>query len=137
MADRLGKRRSVAIGLVISIIGFGLLATSPPTVAIGVGLLALALFGFEFTIVSAIPLATELQPEARARYLSWFIVAMALARTVGAAIGPAIFDWTGLPGVAVAAVAVDILALVVLLTRLGIRGPLPGSGQPVEAAQES
>lgn len=115
LTDRLGKRRAVLIGLVISAISFALLVPARDEFVIGLAVLAIALFGFEFTIVSSIPLASELQPMARARYLAWMVVAMSIARGVGAAIGPMLFGEFGLPGPALAAVVADILAIVVLV----------------------
>jgi DHA1 family inner membrane transport protein len=114
--DRLGKRRAVLIGLAISIVGFALLVPAQNTMGLGVAVLGLALFGFEFTIVSSIPLASELMPASRARYLAWMVVSMSLARSVGAAVGPYLFDAFGLAGPAVAAVAADLLAAVVLIS---------------------
>ena len=113
--DRLGKRRAVLIGLAISIVGFALLVPAQNAMGLGVAVLGLALFGFEFTIVSSIPLASELMPASRARYLAWMVVSMSLARSVGAAVGPYLFDAFGLAGPAVAAVAADLLAAVVLI----------------------
>lgn len=114
--DRIGKRRAVLIGLTISAIGFALLVPARNEMGLGLAILAVALFGFEFTIVSSIPLASELVPTARARYLAWMVVAMSLARGLGAAIGPNLFDTFGLPGPAIAAVFADVIAAVVLVT---------------------
>jgi predicted MFS family arabinose efflux permease len=114
--DRIGKRRAVLIGLAISAIGFALLVPARGEMGLGLAFLAIALFGFEFTIVSSIPLATELVPSARARYLAWMIVAMSFARGLGAAVGPNLFESFGLPGPAIAAVVADILAAAVLIT---------------------
>jgi len=114
--DRLGKRRAVLVGLGISAVGFALLVPAQNTMGIGLAVLGLALFGFEFTIVSSIPLASELMPESRARYLAWMVVSMSLARGVGAAIGPILFDSFGLAGPAVAAVAADLIAAAVLIS---------------------
>ena len=114
--DRIGKRRAILIGLTISAVGFALLVPARNEMAVGLAVLAVALFGFEFTIVSSIPLASELVPSARARYLAWMVVAMSLARGLGAAVGPSLFDSFGLPGPAVAAVAADIIAAGILIT---------------------
>lgn len=113
--DRIGKRRAVVIGLVVSVTGFALLVPAGDSLSVGLGLLALALFGFEFTIVSAIPLATELQPAGRARFLAWMVVAMSAGRGVGAAVGPLLFVAAGLRGPALAAVAADVTAAVLLI----------------------
>jgi len=113
--DRLGKRRAVLLGLIVSTVGFALLVPARNEIEIGLAMLAIALFGFEFTIVSAIPLASEIQPLSRARFLSWMLVAMSLARSIGAAIGPLLFESFGLPGPAIAAVAAEIIAAVTLV----------------------
>ncbi len=113
--DRIGKRRAVLIGLMISSVGFALLIPAGSDIVAGLAVLAIALFGFEFTIVSSIPLASELQPLSRARYLAWMVVAMSLARGFGAATAPTLFTEFGLPGPALAAVAADILAMIVLV----------------------
>jgi predicted MFS family arabinose efflux permease len=113
--DRIGKHRSVLIGLLISAVGFALLGPANNQLGIGLGLLALALFGFEFTIVSAIPMATELHPKSRARFLAWMVVAMSIGRGIGAAVGPVLFGAAGLRGPAMAAVVADVLAGVFLV----------------------
>ena len=116
VTDRIGKRRAVFIGLVISALGVAALIPARDAMILGLAFLAIALFGFEFTIVSSIPLATELVPSARARYLAWMVVSMSLARGLGAAIGPVLFRSFGLPGPAVAAVIADVIAAIVLVT---------------------
>jgi predicted MFS family arabinose efflux permease len=113
--DRIGKRRAVFIGLAISAVGFALLVPARNVIGFGLLFLAIALFGFEFTIVSSIPLASELQPSARTRYLAWMVVAMSLARGIGAATGPSLFQTFGLSGPALVAVAADLIAMVVLI----------------------
>lgn len=113
--DRIGKRRSVLIGLMVSAVGFAMLVPAGNSLGIGLAFLALGLFGFEFTIVSSIPLATELEPTTRARYLAWTVVAMATGRGIGAALGPILFGSLGLAGPAIAAVAANMVAAVVLV----------------------
>jgi len=113
--DRIGKRRSMLIGLMVSAVGFAVLVPAGNSLGIGLAFLALGLFGFEFTIVSSIPLATELEPTTRARYLAWTVVAMATGRGIGAALGPILFGSLGLAGPAIVAVAANMLAAVVLM----------------------
>ncbi len=117
--DRIGKRRAVLAGLVVSGIGYAALVPASASLGMGLAVLALALFGFEFTIVSSIPLASELMPGSRTRYLAWMVVSMSLARGIGAAIGPVLFDSFGIPGPAVAALASVIVAAVSLVS--GVR----------------
>jgi predicted MFS family arabinose efflux permease len=114
-ADRIGPKRSVAAGLVVSIVGFAALVPASGSLAPGLAVLALGFFGFELTIVSSLPLATEVAPESRAGYLALFTVAFSLARAAGAAAGPALFGWGGLPANAIASVIANLGALTVLL----------------------
>ncbi len=112
--DRLGKRRAVAVGLFVSMAGFlGVAALSNVLVG-GVAALAVALAGFELSIVSAIPLASEIRPGARTRYLAWMTVSFAVGRTIGAAFGPLLFTTFGLGANAAAALVADTLAIVIL-----------------------
>lgn len=113
--DRIGKRRSVMVGLAVSAVGFLALVPSSSQLVPGMAALAVALTGFEFTIVSAIPLATEVHPTARARYLSLLIVATALGRTVGAGLGPVLFSGPGLAVNAITAAVADLAALAILV----------------------
>ncbi|GMQ86332.1 MAG: MFS transporter [Acidimicrobiia bacterium] len=129
--DRIGKRRSVLIGLMVSAVGFALLVPAGNSLGIGLAVLALGLFGFEFTIVSSIPLATELEPRTRARYLAWTVVAMATGRGIGAAIGPILFESVGLAGPAIVAVVANSLAAVVLVAWVR------EGGEPAAESRES
>jgi predicted MFS family arabinose efflux permease len=88
ITDRLGKKRSVLIGL----LGLGAASLALPWLA-GQGLatglagIVVAVLAFEFAIVSLLPLATELAPEARASLLALNLTAMSLGRIVGALTG--------------------------------------------------
>jgi predicted MFS family arabinose efflux permease len=110
-ADRLGKRVAVAAGLVVAASGFVGLAIFHRSLGWGIAAAMVAFFGFEVTIVGAIPLATELRPGARARFLSWMVVAMAIGRSVGAATGARLFTAYGLPANALLAAAANLVAL--------------------------
>ncbi|MBN1660283.1 MAG: MFS transporter [Anaerolineae bacterium] len=109
--DRLGKQRSVLLGLAAMAAGLALLP-----VAAGQGLVpalagfALVTVAFEFGIVSLIPLATELVPEARASLLSLNVTAFSLGRMGGAVVGGWLWSW-GLEGIAPHAAAGAVCAL--------------------------
>ncbi len=115
VTDRLGKQRAVVIGLVMSALAFGLLPLFESVVVAGVAVLAIALLGFEFTIVSAIPLASEMAPRGRARYLSLTIVTMGIGRAVAAFAGPRLFVSVGLLGPALGAALANLVALALLV----------------------
>jgi predicted MFS family arabinose efflux permease len=75
---------------------------------------AVTFFGFEITIVSALPFATEVQPASRSRYLGLIQVAMATARAAGALAGNPLFDAFGIRANAGLAAVLNIAALAVL-----------------------
>jgi len=116
--DRLGKRRAVLIGLIVSMGSYGLLAFANSGMAMGLGLIAVAILGFEFAYVSSIPLATALVPESRARYLAWMVVAISIGRSIGAAVGPVVFQAFDLKGPALTSMLLTAGALLVVATQV-------------------
>lgn len=74
LTDRLGKRNAVAAGgLVMALAMVGLIVLSTPALAVGIGLLIVLFFGFEFAIVSSLSLIAELRPESRAQIIGWSV----------------------------------------------------------------
>ncbi len=68
LTDRLGKRRSMLGGTMLMTAAMATLAFfSSPPLGVGLLLLVIAFLGFEYAIVSAIPLISELDPGARAQ----------------------------------------------------------------------
>jgi predicted MFS family arabinose efflux permease len=115
LADRLGKKRAVAAGVALNALaGLALPALGQGLVGALVGLF-LFYVTFEFTLVSAIPLMSELVPEARATMMASNVGAHSAGRALGALLAPALFRF-GLPlNVAVAA-GLDVIALVILIS---------------------
>lgn len=114
VADRLGKRRAVGIGLVansLASISLPLLGQTLPGALLGLFVLYLS---FEFTLVSAIPLMTELVPTARATLMAGNVGAHSAGRAFGALLGPMLFGG-GLGAVVLGACALNLVALVALL----------------------
>ena len=128
-ADRLGPRRVLAGGLVVSMVSFALLGPASGSLGPGLAVLAVALFGFEVSFVASIPLATEVAPGARATYLALWTVVVALVRAGGAALGPIVFSWGGFGANAAVSAAADLGALALLLAAAGG----PGAGRPHRA----
>jgi len=114
LADKLGKRRAVAIGIGTNILA----ALALPVLGISIpgALLGLFLFyiTFEITLVSAIPLMTELVPEARATVMAGNVGSHSAGRSLGALIALPLFAG-GLWGNTLAAVGFNLLALFLLL----------------------
>ncbi len=96
LTDRLGKKRSVVAGLLG--LAAGLIALpwlAQQGLAVALAGVVLAVLAFEFAIVSLLPLATELAPEARASLLSLNVAAMSLGRILGATGGGWLWEQAG------------------------------------------
>jgi predicted MFS family arabinose efflux permease len=110
ITDRLGKKRSVVLGL----LGLAASLAALPSLA-EQGLLAamagvvLMMLTFEFSIVSLLPLATEVAPRSRASLMALNVTAMSLGRIVGAVAGG--WLWGQLGGITPNALAGAALAL--------------------------
>jgi len=109
-SDRLGKARSIGLGLAVNCAAALLLPFIGRT-EIG-ALIGLFLFyiSFEFTIVSLIPLMSEVMPRARATTLSFTSSANYLGRAIAGFVAPMIYA-VGFSAVTGAAVAVNLLGL--------------------------
>jgi len=101
--DRLGKPRAITLGLAANSLAALALPLIGRTEAGALAALFFFYLSFEFTIVSALPMMTELLPEARATLMACNVAALSLGRAVGDLLGPQLF---GLGFVAVAAGAV-------------------------------
>lgn len=116
LTDRLGKTRSVAIGLIMSGLGYLVMALSGETLGIGIAGALVAFAGFEFTIISSFPLASELVPGGRGRYLAWLTVAIGAGRVVAGFAAPRVFTTFGFAANATTAILLNALSLLILLT---------------------
>lgn len=122
IADPLGKRRAVMLGAGLSAVAclaLPVLGRTLPGALIGLFLFYIT---FEFTLVSSIPLMTELVPAARATLLSGNIAAHSGGRVVGALIGPPLFA-RGMWMIGVVAAALNLAALAALLFIVRERQP--------------
>jgi MFS transporter, DHA1 family, inner membrane transport protein len=81
--DRLGKRRAVGLGLLLNALASLALPWLGGGLSAAVIGLFLIYFTFEFTMVSALPLMTEVMPAARATFMAAFIASTALGRSAG------------------------------------------------------
>ena len=113
-ADRVGKRNAIMIGIGVAIAGFVAIILIGGSVGGGLAAAALAFLGFEITIVSALPFASEMQPASRSRYLGFIQVSMASARAVGALVGNPLFDAYGIAANAGLAAVLNLAALVLV-----------------------
>ena len=114
--DRMGSRQAMQVGAAGMVVGFGAIAIFNGSLVAGVAAFTFTLLVFEFAIVSALPLATELRPHDRARFLSIYLVVSAGGRVVADWTGPTLFDRGGLATVALVGAGASVLALT-LITR--------------------
>ena len=119
--DRLGKRRSVSIGLISNgAAALALLWLGRSLSGAMIGLFFIYLT-FEFTIVSAMPLMTEVFPAARATFMAMFIASTTLGRSLGSLAAPRLYaigrSWETIPSlliIVLAAMALDLAAFFAL-----------------------
>jgi predicted MFS family arabinose efflux permease len=71
-------------------------------------------FTFEFSVVSVIPLMTELVPEARATMMAGNAAAFSLGRALGSLLGPALYAYGLLAASGIAAAGIDVAAVALL-----------------------
>jgi predicted MFS family arabinose efflux permease len=115
--DRLGKLRAIALGLTVN----SLAALALPWLGrTEFGALAGLFFfyiSFEFTIVSSLPLMTELLPSARATLMAFNVASLSFGRAIGAFLAPRLYG-LGFLAVALGAIGFNLLALLAV-SRLG------------------
>jgi predicted MFS family arabinose efflux permease len=114
LSDRLGKRRTLGFGLAFYALACLILPLLGGTLEGALVGLFIFFLGFEFTLVSAIPLMTELVPGARATLLSANLTVFSLGKALGALIGPALFAY-GLHVNSMVAAGLNLVGLVVLV----------------------
>jgi predicted MFS family arabinose efflux permease len=110
LADRVGKKRAVAAGVGLNALASLALPTLGQKLEGALVGLFLVYVTFEFTLVSAIPLMSELVPNARATTMASNVGAHSAGRALGALFAPAIFRF-GLPVTTSVAAALDLVAL--------------------------
>jgi predicted MFS family arabinose efflux permease len=115
--DRLGKLRAISLGLAVNSLSALVMPWLGRT-EIG-ALIALFFFyiSFEFTIVSFLPVMTELLPTARATLLACTVAAFSFGRAIGAFLAPRLYE-LGFVAVALGAIGFNLLALLAVF-RLG------------------
>jgi DHA1 family inner membrane transport protein len=116
-ADNVGKLRMVSWGLGVSVVGYSAMAPASNSLALGLAALAVTFIAFEITIVSTIPLASELAPAARSRYLALLMVALGVGRAIGDVLGPILFTWKGMPANSIVSAGGAFAALLVILAK--------------------
>jgi DHA1 family inner membrane transport protein len=114
LTDRMGKQRAIAIGLLLNCLAALVLVVFGRWMVGALTGLFLFYLTFEFTLVSGIPLMSELLPPARATLMAAHIALISLGRAVGDLLAPRLFTnpWlTGMDANALGAILFNLLAL--------------------------
>lgn len=120
LVDRIGKRRSVAAGLLLLGLSFLVLPRLAGSLVAALAGVMLMMVSFEFALVSFLPLVSELVPERRADVLSINVAVLSLAHMVGAALGGWLWQFHSIAVNTLAATALVVVGLIALsLTREG------------------
>ena len=120
VSDRLGLKRSIILGLCLCMVSYGVLPLLGETLPRALGGLFLIFITFEFTIVSALSLCTELLPGSRATMISAFLAAAGAGRVVGALTGGLVWLTGGILLTTLVSTGVTGLGLASLIW--GLRG---------------
>ncbi|CAN5414497.1 MFS transporter [soil metagenome] len=112
--DRVGLRRAVRGALLGSAVAYGMLGLVGGSLAGAIAVVVLWFVCYEITIVSSIPLVTELGGIGRDRLMGLMVVVVALARTAGAVIVPRVFEAGGIAAAGLLAAACVLVAALVL-----------------------
>jgi predicted MFS family arabinose efflux permease len=111
VADRVGLKRAAIIGLslaTLSYISLPLIGQTLPLALTGLFVLFLT---FEFTVVTAYSLFTEVLPRARGTMMASLTAVSGLGRMLGAVIGGVVWQSGGLMAVCLVAAALSLMAL--------------------------
>lgn len=126
ISDRMGKSYAVAAGLALNCLAALLLPVLGGDLPGALAGLSLFYITFEFTLVSCIPIMTEVMPQARATLMATFVAAMSLGRALGASASSSLYQH-GFTFTILAAVIFNLAAL------LALRFLARGTPQPSEA----
>jgi DHA1 family inner membrane transport protein len=125
ISDRLGLKRAVTAGLALTGLSYALLPLTGRSLPLALAGLFAIFLSFEFTIVTAYSLFTEILPGARATMMSSGLAASGVGRMVGALMGGAVWLAGGLAATGLVSAAISGLALVWLTW--GLHGWRAGS----------
>jgi predicted MFS family arabinose efflux permease len=119
LTDRIGKRRAVIVGAALMVPAALAFAVVGGSVVAGVATLVVFVLGFEFAIVSVLPLLTELHPEARASSLGLAVAAGTVGRAGGALATTALYARYGMgaSGAVAALCGVAVVAVFAVAVR--------------------
>ena len=114
--DRIGKKRGVGGGLIVALSGYVLLALlGSSALWLALITIGIAFLGFEFAVVSSVPIMGEQLPAARGTLISLAITAGSIGRMVGDFTGTNWLTGAGFSAAAWMSAAVMLLTVVVFV----------------------
>ncbi len=121
--DRIGKKRGVTGGLLVVLLGYVLLATLG-SMALPIGLLAISItfLGFEFSVVSGVPIMGEQVPAARGTMIALALTAGSVGRMLADWVGSALVSGAGFPLAALISAVTALLTVIVFVRGVNERG---------------
>ena len=115
--DRIGKKKSIAIGLALSGIANMILPFATSNIIIALAAIFFVYITFEFTIVSTLPLVSGLLPKSRGLMMSFNVASHSAGRMFGALLGTVLlrygFFWNGALSTALNVIGIMIVVWVV------------------------
>ncbi len=87
LADRLGLKRALVLGLTFSGVSYLVLPALGHSLPLALAALFIVFITFEFTLVTSLSFFTELLPDARATMMAGFLASASIGRICGTLIG--------------------------------------------------
>lgn len=112
--DRFGKRPVIIITGLLNALFYFIIPYTSATLTAALVTLFFLFITFEITVVGGMPLMTELVPRARGVVMSMVLAAMSLGRTLGALLGPAVWEQGGFARTGLFAALIMLLGVAVL-----------------------
>lgn len=113
--DRWGKERSTALGAFLIVPGGILLAAGADVLFVGLLGIAIYLLGFEFSVVSLMPVASTIVPSNPAAGFGWVLGVGALGRALMSLVSTRVYEDHGIRAAALLGPALGLVAVALIL----------------------
>ncbi len=123
ISDRIGLRRSIFVGLVLTIVNYAVIPLYGQHLSLALVGIFLIFLTFEFMIVTSMSLCTEILPAHRATMMAAFFAAAGTGRVIGALMGGHIWLFGGIWLTGTVSALITLLALFSLM--IGLKGWRP------------
>lgn len=123
ISDRIGLRRSIIAGVVLTIVNYALIPLYGQSLRLALVGIFLLFLTFEFMLVTSMSLCTEILPSQRATMMAAFFAAAGVGRVIGALMGGHIWLFGGIWLTGMVSAGITLLALFSLI--LGLKAWQP------------